>query len=255
MGMDIFAGIDPEAPLVIAEAVWQYSNHVLAGLMSHRGPILTVANWSGQWPGLVGMLNLNGSLHKAGVKFSTLWSKDFEDEFFRKGLRQWLNEKKIDHDLSHVHDLDLSTLPKPEKELGTMLAKQLKSRKAILGVFDEGCMGMYNAIIDDYLLNPTGVYKERLSQSALVAAIRAIPDAEAQAVRTWLDQHGMTFVTGEERRDRFDGPSDSRTVQNVYRSGAHCGRVRMRRDRNPISARTEGYGSRFRSGGGSPQQC
>ena len=197
MGMDIFAGIDPEAPLVIAEAVWQYSNHVLAGLMSHRGPILTVANWSGQWPGLVGMLNLNGSLHKAGVKFSTLWSKDFEDEFFRKGLRQWLKEKKIDHDLSHVHDLDLSTLPNPEKELGTMLAKQLKSRKAILGVFDEGCMGMYNAIIEDYLLNPAGVYKERLSQSALVAAIRDISEAEAQAVRTWLDQHGLTFVTGK----------------------------------------------------------
>ena len=53
-----------------------------AGLYTHRGPILTVANWSGQWPGLVGMLNLNGSLTKAGVKYSTLWSEDFTDEFF-----------------------------------------------------------------------------------------------------------------------------------------------------------------------------
>ncbi len=196
MGMDIFEGIDPKAPLVVAEAVWQYSNHVLAGLIGHRGPILTIANWSGQWPGLVGMLNLNGSLHKAGVKFSTIWSKDFDDEFFRKGLRQWLREGKIDHDLSHVHALDLSSFPKPEKELGAALAQQLKSQKAILGVFDEGCMGMYNAIVEDYLLNPTGVYKERLSQSALVAAMRTIPDAEAQKVRNWLDQHGVTFVTG-----------------------------------------------------------
>ena len=196
MGMDVFAGIYPEAPLVVAEAVWQYSNHILAGLISHRGPILTIANWSGQWPGLVGMLNLNGSLHKAGVKFSTIWSKDFDDEFFRKGLRQWLRERKIDHDLSHVHELDSSSLPNPEKELGIALAQQLRAQKAILGVFDEGCMGMYNAIVEDYLLNPAGVYKERLSQSALVAAIRTIPDAEAQAVRTWLDQHGATFVTG-----------------------------------------------------------
>ena len=86
MGMDVFTNIHPEAPLVVAEAVWQYSNHVLAGLESHRGPILTVANWSGQWPGLVGMLNLNGCLHKAGVKFSTLWSKNFEDEFFQQGV-------------------------------------------------------------------------------------------------------------------------------------------------------------------------
>ena len=78
----MFAGIDPDAPLIVAEAVWQYSHHVLAGLISHRGPILTVANWSGTWPGLVGMLNLNGSLTKAGVTYSTLWSEDFTDEFF-----------------------------------------------------------------------------------------------------------------------------------------------------------------------------
>jgi hypothetical protein len=196
MGMDVFTSIHPEAPVVIAEAVWQYSNHVLAGLASHHGPILTVANWSGQWPGLVGMLNLNGCLHKAGVKFSTLWSRDFDDAFFCNGLRQWFREKKIDHDMSHVHELNLSTLPQPEKELGTALARHLQSHKAIMGVFDEGCMGMYNAIIEDNLLNPTGVYKERLSQAALVAAMRNISDGEAQSIRDWLDQHRVTFVTG-----------------------------------------------------------
>ena len=37
MGMDVFAGIDAHAPIVVAEAVWQYSNHVLAGLASHKG--------------------------------------------------------------------------------------------------------------------------------------------------------------------------------------------------------------------------
>ncbi len=53
MGMDVFMGIHPEAPLVVVEAVWQYSHNVLSGLQRHRGPILTVANWSGEWPGLV----------------------------------------------------------------------------------------------------------------------------------------------------------------------------------------------------------
>lgn len=196
MGMDVFASIHPDAPVVIAEAVWQYSNHVLAGLANHRGPILTVANWSGQWPGLVGMLNLNGCLHKIGIAFSTLWSRDFDDEFFRRGLKQWLAEKTIHHDQSHVRDLDLASLPQPEVKLGAALARQLKTNKAIFGVFDEGCMGMYNAIVEDNLLNPTGVYKERLSQSALVAAMRQVSDAEAQAVRTWLDERGVTFRVG-----------------------------------------------------------
>src|SRR5262245_30149277 len=39
-GLEVFKRIDPAAPLIVAEAVWQYSHHVLAGLTTHRGPIL-----------------------------------------------------------------------------------------------------------------------------------------------------------------------------------------------------------------------
>ena len=44
MGLDLFREIDPEAPLVVAIAAWQYSHHLLGGLQEHRGPILPVAN-------------------------------------------------------------------------------------------------------------------------------------------------------------------------------------------------------------------
>ena len=198
MGMDVFKSIPPEAPLIVAVAVWQYSYHVLAGLRDHRGPILTIANWSGQWPGLVGLLNLNGSLTKMGVSYSTIWSEDFRDEFFLQGIHQWLHEGVITHEASHVRDLDPTRLPEEEFQLGTALAKQLKNDKAIFGIFDEGCMGMYNAIIDDELLNPCGIYKERLSQSALLAEMRLVSDHEAQSARDWLDKKGMTFAVGSD---------------------------------------------------------
>ncbi len=196
MGMDIFERLPKDVPIVVAEAVWQYSYHVLAGLRDHKGPILTVANWSGQWPGLVGLLNLNGCLTKAGVKYCTIWSEDFNDEFFLKSIQQWLTEGEISHDTSHVRDLVPTSLPEYEFELGEALANQLKHVKAVLGVFDEGCMGMYNAIIDDEMLNPLGMYKERLSQSALVAGMKRVSDDEALGVRLWLEEHGMEFVTG-----------------------------------------------------------
>src|SRR6185437_13173217 len=200
MGMDIFTGIDPDANLVFATAAWQYSHHVLPGMRSHRGPILTVANWSGQWPGLVGLLNLNGSMVKAGVKFSTLWSEKFDDGFFLAGLREWIQRGTVTHDLSHVRALDAGSLPANARNTGEKLASALRKKKAILGIFDEGCMGMYNAIIDDELLNPLGVFKERLSQSALVARMRTIPDDEASAVRRWLDSKGMKFNTGKDEK-------------------------------------------------------
>ena len=195
-GMDVFMKIHPRARLVFATAAWQYSHHVLPGLRSHKGPILTVANWSGQWPGLVGLLNLNGSLVKAGRKFSSIWSKDFSDDFFLHALDQWLREGTITHDLNHVHALDKSKLDAGSAELGARLARELKRRKSIIGIFDEGCMWMYNAIIDYELLNPAGVYKERLSQSALVAKMRTVSDAEARAVYDWLAKRGVQFELG-----------------------------------------------------------
>ncbi len=195
-GMEIFRQLDPEVPLIVAEAVWQYSHHVLAGLTTHRGPILTVANWSGTWPGLVGMLNLNGSLTKAGVRYSTLWSEDFQDDYFRARLKQWLKNGHCSHDTSHAHPLGALTLPGGQYQEGNKLAEQLIRDKAIMGVFDEGCMGMFNAIIPDHLLNPTGVFKERLSQSALYYETTQVSDSEAQAVREWVEERGMTFHTG-----------------------------------------------------------
>ncbi len=194
-GIEVFKGLPPDAPLVVVEGVWQYSHHVLAGLRSHRGPILVVANWSGQFPGLVGLLNLTGSLTKASVAYSALWSEDFTDDWARNGLRTWLETGALVHETSHVreaHELGSG----PEVELGRALATQLVRDKAIIGVFDEGCMGMYNAIFDDELLNPLGIYKERLSQSALVAEMARVSEDEAQAVRSWLDAAGMMFHTG-----------------------------------------------------------
>jgi hypothetical protein len=196
LGMDIFARLDPAAPVIVAEAVWQYTHHVLPGLVSHRGPILTVANWSGTWPGLVGMLNLNGSLTKAGVSYSTLWSEDFTDDAFVTGLAAWLKTGVVRHSTSHVRSLGSTAVPRRARVVAGKIAADLCRRKVIMGVFDEGCMGMYNAIIPDELLFPTGIYKERLSQSALYYAAQQVPASEARAAFAWLKAKGMKFHLG-----------------------------------------------------------
>lgn len=195
MGLEVFKTIPADAPLIVAEAVWQYSHHVLAGLRTHEGPILTVANFAGDWPGLVGLLGLNAGLTKMGKDYATIWSVDFTDDWFAAGLKEWTDTGRITHDASHVRPLgDLPSTP--EVELGRALGDQLLTEKAIIGVFDEGCMGMYNAIFDDELLNGTGIYKERLSQSALYAEMLTVTDAEADAARDWLTDRGMVFRFG-----------------------------------------------------------
>jgi hypothetical protein len=210
MGMEVFRGIEPESALIVAEAVWQYSHHVLHGLLTHRGPILTVANWSGTWPGLVGMLNLNASMTKAGIPYSSLWSETFDDALFTKGLRQWLGKGVVRHDQSHVRDFSKLKIPARDENLGRHFARKLKQRKAIMGVFDEGCMGMFNAIIPDELLHPTGVFKERLSQSSLFAAMQEVSEAEAREVLNWLLDRGMHFEFGKDEATEL---TENQTLQ------------------------------------------
>ena len=78
-------------------------------------------------------------------------------------------------------------------------------------------MGMYNAIIDDEYLNPAGLYKERLSQSALVAEMRRVCEGEARAAYRWLLERGMTFRFGHGRGDRVDRGPGARPAAPVHR--------------------------------------
>ena len=52
------------------------------------------------------------------------------------------------------------------------------------------------AVIPDELLNPTGLFKERLSQSALFAEMQQVKPEEAREVKRWLDSRGMKFALG-----------------------------------------------------------
>ena len=139
------------------------------------------------------MLNLNGSLTKAGVDYSTLWSDDFTDDYFLSRLEKWLTTGKCTHATRHVTPWSKVKVPAGAKKAGQKLAADLAKNKAIMGVCDEGCMGMFNAIIPDHLLHATGVFKERLSQSALFAEMQTVTNKEAKTVYDWYVKKGFTF--------------------------------------------------------------
>ncbi len=106
-----------------------------------------------------------------------------------------------------------------------------------MGIFDEGCMGMYNAIIPDELLFPLGVYKERLSQSALYAKMLTVSDAEARTVYAWLLARGMKFDLGT------DEAAELTERQVLDQCKMYIAALRIAdefgcHDRDPVSART-----------------
>src|SRR4029078_9116595 len=137
----------------------------------------------------------------AGVRYSSIWSVDFTDDFARGALGQWCDTGRIQHHTSPARPFAREPWPdavaKP-RELGARLGVTLRRDQAILGVFDEGCMGMYNAIVPDHLLHALCLFKERLSQSGLHAAMREVSDTEARRHYDWLLSRGMTFRLGRD---------------------------------------------------------
>lgn len=199
-GADIFAGIDPDAPVIVLISAWQYSHHVAPSLVTHRGPVLLLANFDGTWPGLVGMLNLAGSLTSLGRAHSRLWSENFDDAFFMEGLKAWLDTGRIDHDLGHLSEVtrDHAVMHTEAGKRGAEVGAWSLRNKEIMGLFDTFCMGMVNGVFPMKALYDIGIPIEGLSQSDLIIEMEAVPDALREECVAWYEARGMTFLWGED---------------------------------------------------------
>ena len=142
------------------------------------------------------MLNLNSSLANAGVPYATLWSEEFSDSFFLDGLGTWPETEAFAYKVNRVWNS--FEVPNHLATAAQENDATMRRDRLIMGVFDEGCMGLFNAIVPDHMLHLTGVFKERLLQYTLYYEPMQVPEAEGRAVLDWLETRGLQFEFGEE---------------------------------------------------------
>jgi len=197
-GADVFAAIDPDAPVIVLMTAWQYSHHIAPSLVKHRGPVLLLANFDGTWPGLVGALCMAGTLNSLGRPASRLWSENFDDDFFLAGLKSWLETGKIEHDLSYLKPVDAShpVMGTPAGKIGAEVGRHILRNKEIIGLFDSFCMGMINGVFPQKALVDIGMPMESLSQSALLVEMAKVPASLREDCLAWYEKRGMTFKWG-----------------------------------------------------------
>src|SRR5512133_3663450 len=71
---------------------WVYAPHTTEGVVGKDNPLLLASNFSGQWPGLVGLLNTGASLLSLNRAHSRIWTttEDFTaDAKFMERLDEW----------------------------------------------------------------------------------------------------------------------------------------------------------------------
>ncbi len=225
-GAAVLSRIPKDAPIVIAEAVWQYSNHIAYPLWEWTGPILIASNFDGTWPGLVGAAGLEACLTKHKYRadqkgHSFAWShEEFKDKEAKDRLSQWLDNGTIDYDLSHVHPFN----PDEHAEYASAIefakkaAENFRAKPRILGIYDPLCMGMLNAAFDEKDMVGTGIQIRRLNQSELFARMQRIPKREAEAYVKYLTDRGFSLEVGADNLTEI-------TADAVIQSGQMYGAI------------------------------
>ncbi len=159
-GMEVFREIDPAARLIVAEAVWQYSHHVLVGPGLARRPDAD----RGQLVGHVAGAGRHAQPQRLADQGRPQVFDFVERGLHRQVLRpppQALARQRFDappHGPRHAIHRRAYRRAR-NAGWGRRWPRSCCREKAILGVFDEGCMGMFNAIIPDDLLHAIGVYQ------------------------------------------------------------------------------------------------
>jgi hypothetical protein len=140
-GMKVFAGADPDAPIIVAECVWQYSHHLsawpdLAPRADPHGRQLV-----GHVAGPRRHAELERLSHQGGREVRHDLVEDFTDDFFRDYLQAWLKDGHVKHRTPHVTKWKHVKIGSKEKKLADSLAAQLKREKAIMGSLRRGVHG------------------------------------------------------------------------------------------------------------------
>ncbi|HUU95241.1 MAG TPA: fucose isomerase [Phycisphaerae bacterium] len=192
-------------PLIGVCVHWFYGPHTTDGVVGKDNPLLLASNFSGEWPGLVGLLNTGACLESVGRKFSRVWTSAADwtaDETFMARLEEWCTTGCIDY-------------PEDEIRYGVPVALEaartaqqvydgIKRRRVLALMLGDTSMGMINGYFGPRLLNPIGFAEHKVDQAWIIDRGRRINDKRIDAALAFVKEKGVTFHWGEEDAEDFD---------------------------------------------------
>ena len=183
---------------------WFYGPHTTEGVVGKDNPLLLASNFSGQWPGLVGLLNTGACLESLGRPFSRVWTDASDwtaDEAFMARLEEWCDTGRIvypEHDIAYDIPVSLEAAAMADD-----VARQLRDRRALILMLGDTSMGMINGYFGPRLLNRHGFTEHKVDQAWIIHRGRDIDDARLDDALAFVKGKGVTFHWGEAGAEDF----------------------------------------------------
>jgi L-fucose isomerase-like protein len=185
-------------PMIGVCVHWFYGPHTTEGVVGKDNPLLLASNFSGQWPGLVGLLNTGACLESLNRKFSRVWT-DAEDwtadDRFMARLEEWCRSGEIVYEEDEIaYDAQVSPAA---ADVAAGVARQLRDRRALILMLGDTSMGMINGYFGPRLLNRHGFTEHKIDQAWIIDRGRSVDDARLDDALKFVRDRGVTFHWGE----------------------------------------------------------
>jgi len=192
-------------PLIGVCVHWVYGPHTTDGVVGKDSPLLLASNFSGQWPGLVGLLNTGACLESLGRAFSRVWS-DAEDwtadPRLMERLEQWCATGRVTYPETEV--AYAAPVTAEAAALARSVAAGIRRRRVLALMLGDTSMGMINGYFGPRRLAPIGFAEHKVDQAWIIDRGRRIDEARLDAALAFVKAKGVTFHWGEPGGEDFD---------------------------------------------------
>ncbi|MBL8720124.1 MAG: hypothetical protein JNL79_29325 [Myxococcales bacterium] len=186
-------------PMIGVCTHWFYGPHTTDGVVGKDNPLLLASNFSGQWPGLVGLLNTGACLEMLERPFSRAWTDAADmssDEVFMERLREWCSTGQIKYPEDEIAGHAPISADAAARARG--VAAQIRDRRILTLMLGDTSMGMINGYFGPRLLTRHGFTEHKVDQAWIIDRGRRIDDKRIDAALAFVKEKGLEFHWGKD---------------------------------------------------------
>ncbi len=186
-------------PMIGVCTHWFYGPHTTDGVVGKDNPLLLASNFSGQWPGLVGLLNTGACLEMLERPFSRAWTDAADmssDEVFMERLREWCSTGQIKYPEDEI--AGHAPISADAAARARAVAARIRDRRILTLMLGDTSMGMINGYFGPRLLTRHGFTEHKVDQAWIIDRGRRIDDRRIDAALAFVKEKGLEFHWGKD---------------------------------------------------------
>ncbi|MCB9598425.1 MAG: fucose isomerase [Sandaracinaceae bacterium] len=186
-------------PMVGVCVHWFYGPHTTDGVVGKDNPLLLASNFSGRWPGLVGLLNTGACLESLDRAHSRIWTDvpDWTaDATFMERLDEWCSSGAVRYGEEAIRYHAPVSAEASARAMD--VARQFRDRRALILMLGDTSMGMINGYFGPRLLHRHGFAEHKIDQAWILDRGPRIDAKRIDDALAFVKAKGLTFHWGED---------------------------------------------------------